>query len=120
MTTDIHELRSLLSALPEGSPERQAADVLTRALEQGRITDSECAQIFGAFTYTQAQTAQALREANQYMQKYFGAVDRLVEARHRECEAVAWLNDPLVKPVFIFSSLLEAGLNWLFRSKEAA
>jgi Fic family protein len=120
MTTDINELRSLMAALPENSPDRQAAEVLTNALEQGRITDSECAKIFGALTHTQAQTTHALREANQYMKKYFDVAEELMEVRHCAGQAIAWLNDPLVKPVFVLSLWIEAGLNWLLRRKEVA
>lgn len=112
------EVRTAISQIPEGTPARQAADILTTALEEGRLTDRECSQILWAFTQSEAKTAEALRESTQTLEKYVAAVEKLGEVRYCAQQALAWLNDPLVKPAFMVSARLEMALNWLFRKGE--
>lgn len=113
------DLQRLFDSLPEGSPERTVAEVLINALGQGRITDSEFTQVMGAFTQMQAKIIRATDKAATYMDKYVKASEQLMAARDCAGHAIAWLNDPLVKPVFILSAWIEAGLNWLFHQPEA-
>lgn len=116
--TMINEMREILSSVPKEAPLWKAAEVLTNAVEQERLTDEECTQILHSFIQIQGRLLDSYKRTSQYMDMYTDAVERLEEAWNCANQAMLWLNDPLVKPVFILSAWIESALNWLFRQGE--
>lgn len=116
----IADMKKIISGLPKEAPLWQAAVVLTNAVEQERLTDEECTQILHSFIQVQDRLLGSYKRTSQYMDMYTDTVERLDEACNCANQAMLWLNDPLVKPVFILSVWIESALNWLFRRGEAA
>jgi hypothetical protein len=112
-------IRELLESLPEDNSCRIVADILIAATEEGRLSDDECKQVMLAFYHQNEQLMEAMRDHSMFMDNIIKAHRKTIEVQEVAASAIGWLNDPLVKPVFIFSTWLEAGMNWLFRRKES-
>lgn len=117
---DTTEIRQIISKFKEKTPERIAADVLTLALEEGRVTDIECAKIFNAFNAATMEITESRNDVVMIMDNYVKVIQKLNEANERLSEmednlnlTITWLHDPIVKPFFFLSVYIEMGLNWL-------
>lgn len=117
---ELHSLKDILAPLKLGTPQRIGVDALIGAADENRISDQEFCQIIQALTQQQHDTLVALDKCNDMTNKYINAAEGLVFYRDVAQQSVFWLNDPLVKPIFILSTWIERLLNWLFRKREIA
>ena len=115
MTSNFHqELRALVAQIEEGTYRRRAADILLTALEEGRLTNKEFVGVMDAFAQSEAARRRAWRDKERHVASYAIAMRELAASQYYVKQAMAWLHDPWVRPVFIFSSWVETALNWLF------
>jgi hypothetical protein len=122
---EIQRLHEIINTIPESSPLRALAEILTKATEQNRINEEEYKGIMMSFCQIQGDLIEANNEMQMLMDNYVKVFQRLNETKERleEAEAnlyqaFAWLHDPLVKPFFLISLYIEMGLNWI-RGKPA-